>query len=157
MLKDYVAEFDKYKALVTRTLSQVPDEALNVIPAEGANSIGMIIRHLHGNLHSRFTDFLTSDGEKPWRDRATEFASVNYSRAEVEAYWSAAAVKLATTLAELSDADLTKTVTIRGEAMTVDAALCRAVAHVAHHAGQIVLLGRIARSAAWECLSIPRR
>ena len=156
MLKEYVAEFAKYKKLGIQTLAQLSDAALNVSPAAEANSIGVIVRHLHGNLISRFTDFMTTDGEKEWRDRAAEFAEVNYARAEVEAYWTAAWSQLETVLAGLSDDDLPKTVIIKGEAMTADAALCRALAHVAYHVGQIVLLGRAAKAGDWEYLSTPR-
>ena len=157
MLKDYAMEFAKYKKLGSRTLAQIPDDTLNMITAADGNSIAMIIRHLHGNLVSRFTDFLTTDGEKDTRDRKTEFATVVYSRSEVENFWGAAWVHLETALSQLSDVDLTKTITIRGEPMTVDAALCRALAHVAYHTGQIVLLGRTAKAGAWESLSNPRR
>jgi len=156
MLKEYVGEFAKYKKLGIQTLAQLSDAALNVAPAAEANSIAMIVRHLHGNLISRFTDFLTTDGEKEWRNRAEEFAEVNYARAEVEAYWTAAWAQLETVLAELSDDDLPKTVIIKGEVMTADAALCRALAHVAYHVGQIVLLGRAAKAGDWEYLSTPR-
>ena len=157
MLKEYVAEFAKYKKLGSQTLAGLSDAALNIVPAAEANSIGMIVRHLHGNLISRFTDFLTTDGEKAWRDRAAEFAEVNYARAEVEAYWTAAWAQLETALTELSDDDLPKTVTIKGKAMTADAALCRALAHVAYHVGQIVLLGRAAKAGDREYLSTPAR
>ena len=156
MLKEYVAEFGKYKKLGRQTLSQLSDEALNAIPAAEANSIGMIVRHLHGNLISRFTDFLTTDGEKEWRDRSAEFAEAPYTRAEVEEYWSAAWAKLENAMAELSDDDLSKTVNIKGESMTADAAICRALAHVSYHVGQIVLLGRAAKAGDWEYLSTPR-
>jgi len=156
MLKEYVAEFAKYKRLGSQTLAQLSDATFNVVPAAEANSIGMIVRHLHGNLISRFTDFLTTDGEKEWRDRAAEFAKVNYARAEVEEYWTAAWAQLETALAELSDDDLHKTLTIKGKAMTADAALCRALAHVAYHVGQIVLLGRAAKAGNWDYLSTPR-
>ena len=156
MLKEYVAEFAKYKKLGIQTLAQLSDAALNVAPAAEANSIGVIVRHLHGNLISRFTDFMTTDGEKEWRDRAAEFAEVNYARAEVEAYWTAAWSQLETVLAGLNDDDLPKTVIIKGEAMTTDAALCRALAHVAYHVGQIVFLAKHYRSAGWNSLSIPR-
>ena len=106
MLKEYVAEFAKYKKLGIQTLAQLSDAALNVSPAAEANSIGVIVRHLHGNLISRFTDFMTTDGEKEWRDRAAEFAEMNYARAEVEAYWTAAWTQLETVLAGLSDSKL---------------------------------------------------
>ena len=157
MLKEYVAEFAKYKKLGQKTLEQIPDEALNVIPGVAANSMAMIVRHLHGNLLARFTDFLTKDGEKPWRDRATEFAVITYTRAEVEAYWSAGWTQLEAALAELSENDLLKTVTIKGQAVTADGALCRALAHVAYHVGQLVLLGRIGKGETWEYLSSPRQ
>jgi uncharacterized damage-inducible protein DinB len=156
MLEEYIAEFAKYKKLGNRTLAQLSDAALNVPLAVDGNSIAMIVRHLHGNLTSRFTDFLMTDGEKEWRDRAAEFAEVKYARADVETYWTAAWARLETALAELSDDDLPKTVTIKGEAMTTDAALCRALAHVAYHVGQIVLLGRAAKAGDWEYLSTPR-
>jgi uncharacterized damage-inducible protein DinB len=156
MLKEYVAEFAKYKSLGSQTLAQLSDAALNAVPATEANSIGMIVRHLHGNMISRFTDFLTTDGEKVWRDRAAEFAKVNYTPGEVEAYWTAAWAHLETALAELNDDDLRKTLTIKGKAMTADAALCRALAHVAYHVGQIVLLGRAAKAGNWDYPSTPR-
>lgn len=153
MLKAYSEEFAKYKKLGTWTLAQLSDAELNVIPAAEANSIAMIVRHLHGNLLARFTDFLTTDGEKDWRDRAAEFAAHNYSRAEVETFWNEAWSHLETALAELREEDLTQTVTIKGQAMAADAALGRAVAHVAYHVGQIVLLGRMAKAEGWKYLS----
>ena len=157
MLDDYITEFAKFKTLGSRTLLSVSDDALNAIPADEANSIAMIVRHVHGNIMSRFTDFLTTDGEKGWRDRKSEFAPTIYSRSEVEGYWNAAWAHLESVLAELTDQDLTRTITIRGEAMTVDRALCRSVAHTAYHVGQIVLLGRLANGANWRSLSIPRQ
>jgi uncharacterized damage-inducible protein DinB len=157
MLNDYTAEFTKFKNLGSGTLEQIADDTLNLVPAADANSIAMIVRHLHGNITSRFTDFLTTDGEKEWRDRESEFATTTYTRSDVEGYWNAAWTHLEAALARLSDADLSKTITIRGEAMTVDRALCRSVAHTAYHVGQIVLLGRVAKGASWASLSIPRR
>ncbi|MBL8168803.1 MAG: DUF1572 family protein [Acidobacteria bacterium] len=156
MLNAYQVEFAKYKKLGSQTLAQLSDQALNVVPAAETNSVAMIVRHLHGNLLSRFTDFLTTDGEKEWRDRTAEFAAVTYSRAEVEAYWTAAWKQLETSLADLTDDDLSKIVTIKEQAMTADAALCRALAHIAYHVGQIVLLGRMANADKWQYLSTPR-
>ena len=157
MLKEYIAEFAKYKKLGQKTLAQLSDETLNHVPSTEANSMAMIVRHLHGNLRARFTDFLTTDGEKPWRDRATEFAVIPYTRAEVEGYWSAGWAQLEAALAELSEADLLKTVTIKGQPMTADGAVCRALAHVAYHVGQMVLLGRMAQGENWEYLSTARQ
>ena len=157
MLKEYIAEFAKYKKLGQKTLAQLSDDALNHVPSAEANSMAMIVRHLHGNLRARFTDFLTTDGEKPWRDRATEFAVVTYTRAEVEDYWSEGWAQLEAALAELSEADLLKPVTIKEQSMTADGALCRALAHVAYHLGQMVLLGRMAQGENWEYLSTARK
>lgn len=156
MLKDYIKEFAKYQQLGSHTLAQLSDGSLNFVPAAQANSIAMIVRHLHGNLISRFTDILTEDGEKDWRDRVAEFAEMTYTRAEVEAYWTAAWAKLEMALTELSEDDLSKSVIIKGKAMTADAAICRALAHVAYHVGQIVLLGRMAKADDWAYLSTPR-
>lgn len=156
MLKDYIKEFAKYQQLGSQTLAQLSEGALNFVPAAQANSIAMIVRHLHGNLISRFTDILTVDGEKEWRDRTAEFAEVSYTRAEVEAYWTAAWAQLEMTLTGLGEDDLSKSVTIKGHTMTADAAICRALAHVAYHVGQIVLLGRMAKTDEWAYLSTPR-
>lgn len=157
MSKEYRAEFAKYKKLGQKTLAQLSDAALNQVPSLEANSIAMIVRHLHGNLRSRFTDFLTTDGEKPWRDRATEFAAVAYTRAEVERYWAAGWAQLEAALAELSEEDWRKIVMIKGQPMTAEGAVCRALAHVAYHVGQMVLLGRMAQGENWKYLSTARQ
>ena len=102
----------------------------------------MLVRHLSGNLASRFTDFLDSDGEKPWRDRDEEFAERPYTRAELDALWADGWRALETALAGLGEADLARTVTIRGEPWSVHAALCRSLAHVAYHVGQILYIAR---------------
>ncbi len=156
MLTEYAIEFAKYKKLGEQTMAQLTDEALNIVPGAETNSIAMVVRHLHSNLCSRFTDFLTSDGEKPGRDRAIEFSLTSYSRAEVERYWSEGWAHLEATLAALTEEDLGRTVTIKGNAMTADGAICRALAHVAYHVGQIVLLGRMAQGESWQYLSTPR-
>jgi Protein of unknown function (DUF1572) len=156
MLTEYTQEFAKYKQLGEQTMAQITDEALNVVPSAEANSIAMIVRHLHGNLCSRFTDFLTTDGEKSARNRAVEFSFSSYSRPEVEQFWAEGWAQLEATLSTLTQNDLEKTVTIRGKAMTADGAICRALAHVAYHVGQIVLLGRMAQAERWQYLSTPR-
>lgn len=156
MLQDLASEYRRYRSLGERALAQMPDEALDHAGAPDGNSPGMIVRHLSGNLRSRFTDFLTSDGEKPWRDRDDEFAIRRYSRAEVEAMWAEGWRVVDDALAALTDDDLARTVTIRGEPWTVHAALCRSVTHAAYHVGQLVTLARQSAAAPWESLSIPR-
>ena len=120
------------------------------------NSAAMIVRHLGGNLASRFTDFLTADGEKPWRARDEEFADATFTRAEMEEWWSRGWDALDLTLATLTDADLARTVTIRQQPLSVHAALARSLAHVAYHVGQLVILSRQAVGASWQWISIPK-
>ena len=156
MVADFAAEFRRYRALAEKAMAQVSDDALNHVPGPDANSIAMLVRHVSGNLRSRFTDFLTSDGEKPWRDRDTEFAEQPYSRDEMNAMWAEGWGVLELALTTLSEADAQQTVQIRGESLTVHQALNRALAHVAYHVGQIVLLARVAVGGEWHSLSIPK-
>ena len=156
MLKNLPTELQKYKSTGAKTLAQCSEEALNFIPAPELNSIAMIVRHLHGNLLSRFTDFLTTDGEKEWRDRSAEFSETSYTREEVEKFWTQAWEHLEKSLAELSEADLPTTVSIKGKSMTAEAALFRTLAHLAYHVGQIVLLARM-QADEWEWITSPRK
>lgn len=156
LTKDFLDEYGRYRTLGERAIAQAPDDALNYVPVGEGNSIGMIVRHVSGNLRSRFVDFLTSDGEKPTRDRDGEFAEQRYTRAEVERAWRAGFEAVEQALAGLPDEALTRTVTIRGVPLTVHEALCRSIAHTAQHTGQIVLLAKIAAGAQWKSLSIPR-
>ena len=156
MLTDFISEFQRYKSLGEKTLSQLPDDALNAVTGEGNNSIAVIVRHVGGNLVSRFTDFLTTDGEKPWRNRDAEFEDRHYTRAEIEEWWKRGFSVVLGELAKMSDADLGKTITIRGHSYTAHDALCRSLAHTSYHVGQIVLLGRLALGEKWESLTIPR-
>jgi hypothetical protein len=156
MLNDFLDEYRRYQQLGARALAQMPDAALNHVPSPDGNSAAMIVRHMSGNLTSRFTDFLTTDGEKPWRDREAEFVERAYSRPEVDAMWAAGFLVIEQTVGELTPADLTRDVAIRGQALTVHAALCRSVSHVAYHAGQLVLLARELADGPWQSLSIPR-
>jgi hypothetical protein len=156
MIEDFSIEYRRYRALGERALAQMSDAALNHVPAPDGNSAAMIVRHLGGNLASRFTDFLTTDGEKPWRDRDAEFETRAYTRDEVEAWWRGGWDVLETQLAALADADLTRTVTIRGQPLSVHAALTRSAAHAAHHVGQLVLLARMTAEGPWHWLSIPK-
>jgi uncharacterized damage-inducible protein DinB len=156
MLTDFVDEYRHYRVLGERALAQMPDAALNHVSAADGNSPAMLVRHISGNFASRFTDFLSSDGEKPWRDREQEFSERSYTRAEVNALWADGWRILEATLNTLEDGDLTRTVSIRGEQSSVHAALTRSVAHLAYHVGQLVLLARQNATAPWEWLSIPK-
>ena len=148
------AEFVRYKLLGERALRQVRPEELNVRGDEG-NSIAIIVWHVAGNLESKFTDLLTTDGEKPWRDRDSEFEARGVSPAEVTEKWERGWRVLLGALADLSDDDLAAPITIRGVPFRVDEALLRSLAHLAYHVGQIVLLARSFRGDDWEYLSIP--
>jgi hypothetical protein len=156
LVSDFVTEFNRYRTLGERALAQMSDSALNVLPEPEANSAAMIARHVGGNLASRFTDFLTTDGEKAWRERDREFDTRDYDRDEAMDYWNTGWAVLQRELALLGDADLDRTVTIRGQPMTVHAALARSLAHISYHVGQLVLLGRMHAGAAWQNLSIPK-
>lgn len=156
MIQDFLDEYRRYRVIGDKALAQVADEALNRIIGEDNNSIAIIVRHVSGNLRSRFTDFLTSDGEKSWRDRDAEFIDATYDREGVEQMWAEGFQVVEAALAALTDADLARQITIRGVAHTVHEALCRSIAHTASHTGQIVLLARIASAGNWQWISIPK-
>jgi hypothetical protein len=150
------AEWRRYKILADNTLLQVRDEELGLEGPGGGNSIAVIMAHLAGNLKSRFTDFLTADGEKPWRDRDSEFlARPGISRSEVMKVWNDGWETLFAALAPLADADLYRTVTIRRERFLVVEALHRLLPHASYHVGQIVYLAKAYRGKEWNCLTIP--
>jgi hypothetical protein len=148
------AEYMRYKALAESAIAQLDDDQLSV--DGGGNSIAIICWHVSGNLKSRFTDFLTSDGEKPWRVRDEEFQPRRVTRAELLDKWEKGWTPLLETLATLTDGQLHGTVTIRGQALVVHEALLRSLAHTANHVGQIVFLAKSLRGDAWKTLSIPR-
>ena len=148
-------EFAKAREYAERAVEQMPAGDLAWRPDERGNSVSMLMRHLGGNLRSRFTDFLTTDGEKPDRDRDSEFRNDVDDKDAVLAKWSAGWACLDHALAHLDPADLHRTITIRGEPHTVLQALLRAVTHTNYHVGQIVDLART-RTADWQTLSMPR-
>ena len=156
LIADFRAEYARYRQLAEKALAQVPDAELNRVLAPEGNSMAMLVRHMSGNFISRFTNFLTEDGEKPNRDRDREFDERPYSRAEVNALWAKGFAVLDDALAPLGDGDLERTVTIRQQPMTVHAALSRSLAHLAYHVGQIVLLARMLASDDWKWISIPK-
>jgi hypothetical protein len=148
-------EFARYKALGEAAIAQLTDEELCVTASEGGNSVAAIVWHVAGNLESRFSDFRTSDGEKPWRDRDEEFVLRTVTKAEVAEKWERGWRALSTAIGELSDADLLQTVMIRRQPLRIDQALQRSLAHISYHIGQIVFLAKQIRSGRWKCLSIP--
>ncbi|HTK50148.1 MAG TPA: DUF1572 family protein [Gemmatimonadaceae bacterium] len=156
LIEDFRSEYARYRELADKALAQMPDAELNRVPSPEGNSAAMIVRHVSGNLVSRFTNFLVEDGEKPDRDRESEFEERPYERAELERLWRRGFAVVDDALAPLTDADLSRTVTIRGQPLTVHAALARSVAHTAYHVGQIVLLARMSAESPWQSLSIPR-
>jgi hypothetical protein len=152
-----VATFRAQKTLAEKAVAQVPDAALHTPLTPDTNAVAVIIKHMSGNLLSRFTDFLTTDGEKPWRDRDAEFVDEHAPREVIMERWERGWSCLFTALAPLTDADLARTVTIRSEAHTVALALARALAHQSYHVGQIVQACRVlAEGKTWETITVPR-
>ncbi|MES2177117.1 MAG: DUF1572 family protein [Gemmatimonadota bacterium] len=156
MIEDFRGEYKRYRIIGEKALAQIPDDELNHVHASGGNSAAMIVFHIGGNFASRFTDFLTTDGEKPWRAREEEFAERICSRADLEERWVSGWSVVEAQLASLGDGDFERSVTIRQQPLTVHAALCRSLAHVAYHVGQIVLIARICADRPWQSMSIPR-
>ncbi len=148
------AEYRRYKLLGEGALEQLDAQEL-IADAEGGNSIATIVWHIAGNLESRFTDFLETDGEKAWRDRESEFERRLAKPAEVRAKWEEGWGVVLSTLDQLADADLSATITIRGVPLTVDEALFRSLAHTSYHVGQIVYIAKGLRASSWKYLTIP--
>jgi hypothetical protein len=150
-------QFRGHKRLAEGAMAQVKDEELWMALDSESNSIAVIVKHLAGNMRSRFTDFLTSDGEKPDRHRDQEFEMHSAAtRAEVMRWWEEGWGRVFSAIEALKLEDLMSTVTIRGEPHTVLQALNRQVAHYAYHVGQIVFLAKHFRSSEWKSLSVPR-
>src|SRR5712692_10719464 len=150
-------EWRRYKTLGEGAMRQLRDDELGKSGPGDGNSVAVIVWHIAGNLKSRFTDFLDSDGEKPWRNRDSEFEDRgNITRAELLDKWNGGWSALFAALEPLSDADLSRSVSIRGVKCQVHEALHRAVAHTSYHVGQIVLLAKTFRGTEWKSLSIPR-
>jgi Protein of unknown function (DUF1572) len=156
VIESFQTELARYRSIGQKALAQIPDGALDRVPTPDGNSVAVIVRHLSGNMKSRFTDFLTTDGEKPWRQRDREFEEWHPTRAELETAWNEGWAVLEGALAGLSDSHLQRQVTIRGQNLTVHDALSRALGHIAYHVGQIVLLARIHAEGGWDWISIPK-
>jgi uncharacterized damage-inducible protein DinB len=156
-LKDSIDLFRYYKKLSERAMAQCPDEGLFATLDAESNSIAIVVKHMVGNMRSRWTDFLTSDGEKPDRNRDTEFEEPPATRAELMELWERGWKYLFDALEPLSDTDVSRTVTIRTEPHSVMQAINRQVAHYSYHVGQIVYLARHFAGDKWQSLTIPKK
>lgn len=157
LLRSAASRWREYKSLADRAIAQVFDEDLRAPLPGDHNSIAIIMKHLAGNMLSRWTDFLATDGEKPDRHRDGEFIDDFDSRAAILEYWERGWARLFETIESLSPDDLMKTITIRGEAHTVIDAINRQLTHYGYHVGQIVLIARIhVGEDRWQTLTIPR-
>ena len=154
--EDARAIFHHYKKLADAAIAQVCDADLTRTLDPEMNSIAIVMKHMSGNMLSRWTDFLTSDGEKPTRSRDSEFEDPVTARAELLAQWERGWSCLFDALDPLTDLDLARTITIRGEAHSVMQAINRQVAHLSYHCGQIVLLAKHFQSSDWKPLTVPR-
>jgi uncharacterized damage-inducible protein DinB len=155
-LEDSIALFRFYKKMGEGAIEQVTDEQLFATLDEEMNSIAIIVKHMAGNMRSRWTDFLTSDGEKPDRNRDTEFVEPPPTREELLKRWNEGWDRVFRALTPLSDSDLGRSVTIRGEPHSVMQAVNRQIAHYAYHCGQIVFLAKHFKASDWKSLSVPR-
>jgi len=156
-LEDALSSFRAYKKLADKAIAQLKDEEVFVTLDEEGNSIAVVMKHMAGNMLSRWTDFLTSDGEKPDRNRDMEFLiEPHTSKDDVLAYWERGWKSVFDALESLRPEDFEKKITIRGEEHTIVQAINRQLTHYAYHIGQIVFLAKHFRSAEWKSLSIPR-
>ena len=152
-----VREFRRVKALADGAVAQITSEQFFAAPSEGNNSIAIMVKHVGGNLLSRWTDFLTSDGEKPARNRDLEFEITSDDTQQfLMRQWESGWAALFSAIEPLSDADLERTVTIRGEPLTVLQAINRQLAHYSYHVGQIVYVAKHYAGSSWGSLSIPK-
>lgn len=155
-LSDSLRSFRNYKKLAERAIEQVSDEEFFATIDEEANSIAVVVKHIAGNLRSRWTDFLTTDGEKDFRDRDTEFEITLDTRESLMEFWETSWQTLFDAIEPLATDDFSRTVTIRGQPHTVVEAINRQLTHYAYHIGQIVLLAKHFRSTEWKTLSVPK-
>ncbi len=156
-VKDSIDLFRYYKKLGERAMAQCPDEALSATLDAESNSIAIIVKHLAGNMRSRWTDFLTSDGEKPDRHRDTEFEDAPKTRAALMELWERGWKHVFDALAPLRDEDLIRKITIRTEPHSVMQAINRQMAHYSYHVGQIVFFAKHLAGNKWQALTIPKR
>jgi len=157
ILENTIGVFKNYKTLAEKSFAQLNNNSdFHYQPDTESNSIAIIVKHISGNMISRWTDFLTTDGEKPNRNRDSEFVDSSENREQLIQLWDNGWNVFFNTLNSLNENDLLKTVTIRGEALTVFQALNRQTAHYAYHIGQIVFLAKHIKNTEWKSLSIPK-
>ena len=155
-LSSSISIFRQYQALGASAIAQMPEESLTKQLTPESNSVAVIVKHMHGNMLSRWTDFLDSDGEKEWRERDKEFEEEVLGKEAVLRLWEGGWNCVLNALTPLTEADLSRTVLIRGEAHSVVEAIQRQIAHYSYHVGQIVFLARATAGGAWTSLSIPK-
>ncbi|MDZ4748910.1 MAG: DUF1572 family protein [Saprospiraceae bacterium] len=155
-LKNTISVFQYYKMLGEKAIAQIDDDALFYTPDEKSNSISVIVKHLHGNMLSRWTDFLTTDGEKEWRKRDEEFEEEMITREALMKLWEEGWACVLSTLNTLAPTDMHKTIYIRNMGQSVLEAIMRQLAHYAYHIGQIVYLARLFNEGDWKTLTIPK-
>jgi hypothetical protein len=156
LLDGALTAFRSNKGWADKAIAQLPDDKLHVALDPNTNSVAVIMKHVAGNLLSRWTDFLTADGEKPSRNRDGEFVDTFTARDELIAYWESGWQRLFDSLTALTPGDVARVVTIRGEPHTVPLAIQRSLAHCAYHVGQIILIARILAGDHWTTITIPR-
>jgi hypothetical protein len=156
-LQDIRKLFATYKQLGDKTFSQLDDAQFHWVPDGESNSIAVIVRHVSGNLLSRWTDFMTTDGEKPWRNRDGEFEETTQGKTPVVERWEEGWACLGRALESITAEHLLQVITIRGEPHTVLQALHRSLTHTAYHVGQIAYAGKALKGRDWSSLSVPRR
>ncbi len=156
-IQNSIKEFQSQKSLGFKTIEQIDDDSLHWQPNEECNSIAVLMQHLHGNMLSRWTNFLTEDGEKTWRKRDEEFIDRQFSRIALLNLWEEGWSTLFNSLNSLTDEDLQKTVSIRQQNLPVISAINRQLTHYSYHVGQIVCMGKILKGKDWKNLSMPKK
>lgn len=155
-LESVIKRFKEYKTISEKTFDQLNGEEMHFQPNEASNSIAVIIQHMHGNMLSRWTNFLTEDGEKEWRKRDDEFELHQFSKQQLLDKWNEGWKVFLDALESLTANDLSKTITIRSQPLSVVDAINRQMAHYSYHVGQIVYIGRWIKQSEWKSLSIPK-
>lgn len=151
-----IKEFQKYRSLADKAMAQLPDDKLNWQYNAESNSVAVIVKHMAGNMLSRWTDIFHSDGEKEWRNRDEEFVQADITREQLLEIWEKGWSSLFTTLSALKEDDLERTIYIRGEAHSVTEAIVRQLSHYGSHVGQIMYIAKMVLDSQWQSLSIPR-
>lgn len=156
LIQNAIKHFTTYKGLADKTFAQLNEEQMHYQPNDACNSIAILVQHISGNMLSRWTNFLTEDGEKPWRNRDTEFNDQQLNKNQLLELWEKGWKVLFETLESLQEEDLSKDIFIRTEPQSVTDAIVRQIAHYCGHVGQIVMLGKIIKATDWQALSIAK-